>query len=116
MPPAHGAAVVATILGDDELRSQWQTELGEVRGRINAMRVLLAERLVDNAADIDFSFIRRQKGMFSFLGISPAQVDRLRAEFGVYMIGSTRINLAGINHGNIDYLAESLHAVLETHA
>ena len=115
MPPAHGAAIVATILGDDGLRSQWQAELGEVRDRINAMRVLLAERLADNAAGIDFSFIPRQKGMFSFLGISSAQLDRLRAEFGIYMVGSTRINLAGINHGNIDYLAESLHAVLGAH-
>ncbi|MBK6289229.1 MAG: aspartate/tyrosine/aromatic aminotransferase [Gammaproteobacteria bacterium] len=112
MPPAHGAAIVATILGDDGLRSRWQAELGEVRDRINAMRVLLAERLADNAAGIDFSFIPRQKGMFSFLGISSAQLERLREEFGVYMVGSTRVNLAGINHGNIDHLAAALHAVL----
>jgi aspartate aminotransferase len=112
MPPAHGAAVVSMILGDAALRASWLDELGAVRGRINAMRALLADRLRGNAAGVDFGFIQRQKGMFSFLGISDAQVRRLREEFGVYMMESTRINLAGINGDNIDELAAAMHAVL----
>jgi aspartate aminotransferase len=113
MPPAHGAAIVSMILGDAELCRDWESELADVRGRINAMRVLLAQRLATNAAGIDFSFIARQKGMFSFLGIKPDQVKRLREEFGVYMIEPSRINMAGINHRNIDYLAASIDAVLK---
>lgn len=112
MPPAHGAAVVAHILGDATLRSDWLEELADVRGRINAMRVLLAERLAGNAAGIDFDFIRRQKGMFSYFGITPDQVQRLREEYAVYMMESTRINLAGVTPANIDALAAAVHAVL----
>ena len=112
MPPAHGAGIVSTILGDAALRDAWLSELAQVRGRIVAMRDLLARRLEGNAAAIDFGFIPRQKGMFSFLGITPEQVRRLREEFAVYMVESTRINLAGINSRNIDHLAKSLHTVL----
>lgn len=112
MPPAHGAAVVAHILGDPVSRADWEAELAEVRGRINAMRQLLAERLADNGAGIDFDFIRRQKGMFSYFGITAEQVRRLREEFAVYMMESTRINLAGVTHANIDALASAVHAVL----
>jgi len=115
MPPAHGAAAVAHILGDASLRAGWLEELAEVRGRINAMRALLAERLAGNAAGIDFGFIRRQKGMFSYFGIAPDQVRRLREDFAVYMMESTRINLAGITHANIDALAAAVHAVLGRH-
>lgn len=108
MPPAHGAAIVSTILGDATLRTDWLEELGEVRGRINAMRTLLAARLAGNAAGKDFSFITRQKGMFSYFGITPQQVTRLREEFAVYMMESTRINLAGITPANIDALASAV--------
>ena len=112
MPPAHGAAIVAEILGDTALDAAWRVELAQVRGRINAMRVLLAERLAGNAAGKDFSFITRQSGMFSFLGIGAAEVQRLREEFAVYMLDSTRINLAGVTPRNIDRLAGAIHAVL----
>jgi aspartate aminotransferase len=112
MPPAHGAAIVAEILGDATLDALWRAELAGVRERINAMRGLLAARLEGNAAGIDFSFITRQKGMFSFLGIGAAEVTRLREEFAVYMLDSTRINVAGITPGNIDPLARAIHAVL----
>ena len=114
MPPAHGAGIVATILADTGLRQSWEAELAGVRNRIQAMRELLAERLQANAAGIDFSFITRQKGMFSFLGISPAQLNRLREEFAIYIVGSTRVNVAGINLGNIDYLCSSVCTVLES--
>jgi len=113
MPPAHGAAIVSTILGDATLRADWLEELGEVRWRINAMRALLAARLEGNAVGKDFGFITRQKGMFSYFGITPEQVTRLREEFAVYMMESTRINLAGITPANIDDLAAAVHAVLK---
>jgi aspartate aminotransferase len=116
MPPAHGAAIVSTILGDRQLRADWLEELAEVRGRINAMRTLLAERLAGNAAGVDFGFITRQKGMFSYFGITPAQVTRLREEFAVYMMTSTRINVAGVTPANIDALAAAVHEVLASTA
>lgn len=113
MPPAHGAAVVAHILGNNNgLRDDWESELAEVRGRISAMRTLLAERLAGNASGIDFGFIRRQKGMFSYFGIRPEQVKRLREDHAVYMMESTRINLAGVTRANINALANAVHAVL----
>lgn len=112
MPPAHGADIVATLLADGGLASQWRADLEVVRQRILAMRQLLVARANDNRAGADFSHILEQRGMFSFLGISPEQVVALREQFGVYMIDSTRINLAGINSGNIDHLSEALHAVL----
>ncbi len=112
MPPAHGALLVAMILGDQQLREQWSQELDEVRDRINAMRQLLTERIQQNDAGMDFSHIQQQRGMFSFLGIASQQIERLRDEYGIYIVSSTRVNLAGINSGNIDYLAASMHAVL----
>lgn len=116
MPPAHGAAVVTTILGDPALKAAWEQELAEVRARISGMRTLLAERLSGNAAGTDFGFVTRQKGMFSFLGITPEQVKSLRGNHGVYMLDSTRINVAGITPRNIDALAAALHAVLASDA
>jgi aspartate aminotransferase len=113
MPPAHGALLVSMVLGDQGLRSQWQIELEEVRLRVKAMRGLLCDSLQDNDAGMDFSHINRQKGMFSFLGITTPQLERLRTEFGVYIVSSTRINLAGVNSNNIGYLKQSLLTVLK---
>ena len=112
MPPAHGALLVSLILGDEELRSEWTTELEEVRLRILSMRTLLADSIQDNALGMDFSHIKRQKGMFSFLGVKPEHLVRLREEFGIYIVSSTRINLAGINSSNIKYLSDSIRNVL----
>jgi aspartate aminotransferase len=113
MPPAHGALLVSKVLGDEKLRQQWQAELEEVRLRIKAMRVLLCDSLEGNSAGLDFSHIKNQKGMFSFLGITSTQLERLRNEFGIYIVSSTRVNLAGINLNNIDYLTRSLLEVLD---
>ena len=113
MPPAHGALLVSMVLGDPQLRSQWEAELEEVRLRIKSMRNLLCDSLENNAAGMDFSHIKRQNGMFSFLGITTPQLERLRAEFGIYIVSSTRINLAGVNSNNIEYLTQSLLTVLE---
>ena len=113
MPPAHGALLVSLILGDKQLRANWEEELTEVRTRIQSMRSLLADNIQQNAAGIDFSHIKQQKGMFSFLGLNTAQLDQLRDEFGIYIVSSSRVNLAGINSSNIDYLSDSIISVLK---
>jgi aspartate aminotransferase len=113
MPPDHGAAIVSYILHDPALRAQWVQELAEMRGRLNGLRRLLVDKLAARKTPMDFSFIARERGMFSFLGITKEQVIRLREEFHVYMIESSRINIAGINHSNVDYVADSIAAVLE---
>ena len=112
MPPAHGAAIVETILNSDELTAQWYVELQEMRDRINGNRQLIVNKLLENGITRDFSFITRQSGMFSFLGITPEQVQRLQDEFSIYMVGSSRISIAGIAKTNVDYLAQSIAKVL----
>ena len=112
MPPDHGAAVVASILTDAGLRAQWHAELAEMRERLAGTRDLLCAALRDKAPEHDFSHIARGKGMFSFLGVTGEQVHRLKTEFGVYMVDSSRINVAGITRANGEYLADSIAAVL----
>ncbi|EGT3627963.1 aspartate/tyrosine/aromatic aminotransferase [Morganella morganii] len=112
MPPAHGAAIVETILGSAELTQEWLDELKVMRDRINGNRAILVDKLKANGVDRDFSFIARQKGMFSFLGVHPEQVARLQKEFSIYMVGSSRISIAGISEDNVDYLAQSIAKVL----
>lgn len=113
MPPAHGALLVSLILGDAALRANWETELTEVRSRIQSMRTLLTNSIQNNAAGVDFSHVQQQKGMFSFLGLNTDQLDQLRNEFGIYIVSSSRVNLAGINSSNIDYLSSSILSVLK---
>jgi aspartate aminotransferase len=112
MPPAHGAAIVETVLNSAELTAQWHVELKEMRDRIGGMRQLLVDRLVANGVVRDFSFITAQNGMFSFLGIDKDQVQRLQDEFSIYMVGSSRISVAAITPDNVDYLAQSIAKVL----
>jgi len=111
MPPDHGAAIVGRILRDPELRNLWVSEVAEMRDRLNGLRRLLVDKL-DGRSDEDFSFIANERGMFSFLGISKEQIRRLREEFHVYMVESSRINIAGINSGNVDYVVDSIAQVL----
>jgi aspartate aminotransferase len=112
MPPAHGAAIVETVLNSAELTAQWHVELKEMRERIGGMRQLLVDKLVANGVVRDFSFITAQNGMFSFLGIDKDQVQRLQDEFSIYMVGSSRISVAAITPDNVDYLAQSIAKVL----
>ncbi len=112
MPPAHGAAIVETILSSDELTGQWHGELDEMRHRIGGMRRLLVDKLVAKGVTRDFGFITRQNGMFSFLGIDKDQVQRLQDDFSIYIVGSSRISIAAVSHDNVDYLAESIAKVL----
>lgn len=112
MPPAHGAAIVETILSDSTLTTQWDNELTQMRERLANNRAALAEHIAKAGAGSDFSFITAEKGMFSFLSISPKQVDRLRDEYSIYMAGSSRINIAGIARHNVEYVANAIVSVL----
>ncbi len=111
MPPAHGAILAGKVFADASLNAVWKSELEEMCQRINGLRSQLVAKLA-GVTDRDFSFIEREKGMFSFLGLSEEQAIRLREEFSVYMLNSSRINVAGVNSSNIDYLAQSIGNVL----
>ncbi len=112
-PPAHGGQIVAEVLGDPELRQRWEVELAEMRDRINDMRHLFVETLDEQSAGRDFSFIARQRGMFSYSGLTPEQVQALRHRHSVYVVGSGRINVAGMTEANMDYLCEAIADVLK---
>ncbi len=111
-PPQHGASVVSAVLNDPALKAEWAQEVAEMRTRIKAMRQRLYDVLSAAAPGRDFSYLITQRGMFSYSGLSPEQVDRLRDEFGVYLVRSGRMCIAGLNEGNIDYVAASMAAVL----
>jgi aspartate aminotransferase len=111
MPPDHGAAIVARVLSNPQLRKMWVSELDGMRNRLNGLRQLLVDELAQRKTATDFSFIANECGMFSFLGISKEQVIRLREEFHVYMVESSRINIAGVNSKNVAYIADSIAAV-----
>jgi aspartate aminotransferase len=112
MSPSHGGAIVKTILGDKALYGVWKKELDAMRTRINGLRALLSDTLAKKKSPRDFSFIKNQRGLFSLLGLSKEQMQRLRSEFSIYAVESSRINIAGISPKNVDYLAESIIAVL----
>lgn len=112
MSPAHGPAIVGVLLSDQTLKAQWEGEVTQMRERMNSLRTLLVERLAAAGVSSGFEHIQSQHGMFSFLGISVEQVKRLREQYGIYMVDSSRINIAGISQQNIDYLANSIAAVL----
>ncbi|MGI9272535.1 MAG: aromatic amino acid transaminase [Woeseiaceae bacterium] len=112
LPPDHGAAAVRIVLNDTELRAEWIAELDVMRERLSGMGQLLHDALKEKAPQHDFSHLINSKGMFCFLGVTPEQVARLKKDFGIYMVGSSRINVAGITPSNVDYLASSIASVL----
>jgi aromatic-amino-acid transaminase len=112
-PPTHGGAVVSTILSSPELRALWEQELAGMRDRIRAMRTGLVERLAQRGVKRNFDFVTRQRGMFSYSGLTSAQVDRLREEFGIYAVSTGRICLAALNNQNIDAVADAIAKVIE---
>jgi len=114
MPPAHGAAIVETILDDAALTHLWKQELGEVCLRIGDMRARLSQQIKATGCTTDFSFIPQQKGMFSFLGVTPEKVLQLRDEYSIYMVDSSRISIAGLSSHNIDYVAKAISSVLKS--
>jgi aromatic-amino-acid transaminase len=113
-PPTFGGQIVALVLTRPELREIWEVELGGMRERIREMRELLVKKLASRAPGQDFDFVRRQRGMFSYSGLSKAQVHRLRDEFSIYAIDTGRICVAALNSKNIEYVADAIASVLDT--
>ena len=111
-PAAHGGAIVTTILGDAELSARWRVEVAAMRERINAMRNLFVETLAAKGVKGDYSFIRKQKGMFSFSGLTKDQVLELRRNDAIYIVNSGRISVAGMTESNMDPLCEAIARVL----
>jgi aromatic-amino-acid transaminase len=109
-PATHGGALVAGVLGSAELRALWEAELGEMRERIHAMRAGLVEKLAAHGAP-QFGFVQQQAGMFSYSGLSRAQVDRLREEYAIYALSTGRICAAALNRGNLETVAAAVAAV-----
>ena len=111
-PPTHGATVVGNVLNSTELRAMWEQELAEMRERIRDMRTTMVEQLASLGAKRDFTFVARQRGMFSYSGLTPEQVERLKSEFGIYAVGTGRICVAALNSGNIRAVTEAIVKVL----
>lgn len=111
-PPAHGAQVVAAVLSNPEWRAQWEAEVANMRERIRAMRKAVTEQLAHHAPQYDASYWLEQNGMFSYTGLSSEQVDRLRDEFGIYLLASGRVCVPGLNNQNVSYFAQSLAQVV----
>lgn len=111
-PPTFGGQVAATILETPELRALWERELGAMRGRIQANRRALVERLAARVPGADFGFVLKQRGMFSYSGLTAAQVGRLKSEFAIYAIDSGRICVAALNARNVDYVVDAIAKVI----
>jgi len=111
-PPDHGARIVSTILGDEALRADWEAELTEMRERVNGLRRALADALRDACGSDRFGFLAEQRGMFSLLGGTAEQSDRLRDEFGVYIVGGGRVNMAGLTMDSVPIVAKAVAQVL----
>lgn len=111
-PPTHGGQIVATVLSNPELRAVWEEELGQMRDRIKSMRTAFVEKLKAHAPQADFSFVAKQRGMFSYSGLSKEQVHRLRDEYGIYAVDTGRICVAALNSKNIDYVTEAIAKVI----
>jgi len=111
-PPTHGSQVVATVLGTPNLRSLWDRELGVMRERMKAMRKLLVEKIKARVPTADFGFVLRQRGMFSYSGLTTEQVRRLRDEYSIYTIDTGRVCIAALTTGNVDYVADAIAKVI----
>jgi aromatic-amino-acid transaminase len=112
-PPLHAAQIVARVLGEPDLRAQWENEVSAMRGRILAMRRALHAALLQRRPGHDFGYLLSQRGMFSYTGLTPAQVDRLRDEHAVYLLRSGRMCVAGLSPRNVEPVAVAIAAVLE---
>jgi aromatic-amino-acid transaminase len=111
-PPTHGGAVVAAVLSDPALRQQWEDELAGMRDRIRLMRTQLVERIAAAGVTRDFSFVIQQRGMFSFTGLTAAQVEQMKDAHGIYAVSTGRICLAALNSKNIDAVAKAIASVI----
>jgi aromatic-amino-acid transaminase len=107
-PASHGAQIVASVLANADLRVRWESELAEMRQRTRQMRELFVRRMREKGVERDFSFLERQRGMFSYSGLSRETVERLRGEYSIYLVGSGRVCVASLNEKNIDYVCEAI--------
>jgi aromatic-amino-acid transaminase len=112
-PPTHGGQIVATILASAELKALWEKELGEMRERIKKMRQALVDGVQKRVPGADWSFILKQRGMFSYSGLTKEQVGRLRDEYSIYTIDTGRICVAALTSKNVDYVADAIAKVLK---
>jgi aromatic-amino-acid transaminase len=113
-PPTHGGEVATLVLSDPELRALWERELAAMRDRIKLMRRLLVEKIREQRADFDFGHMLDQRGMFSYSGLTKAQVQALRERHSIYAVDSGRICVAALSTGNVDYVARAIAEVLVT--
>jgi len=111
-PPTHGGQIVATVLNNPQLMSLWDRELGAMRDRIKDMRKLLVDQVQQRVPGFDFSFVLKQRGMFSYSGLNKDQVHRLRVEYSIYAIDTGRICVAALNSKNVGYVADAIASVL----
>ena len=111
-PPTHGASIVAAVLNSPELRALWEEELGEMRQRIRSLRTSMVEQLAAHGAKRDFGFVTRQRGMFSYSGLTSEQVERLKNEFGIYAVSTGRICVAALNSKNLEVVTRAIVQVL----
>ena len=112
-PPGHGSAIVATIFNSDELTTMWREELDEMRGRINGLRSDFVQGLAPHGLDQRFAHVAEQRGMFSFTGLKPEHVEKLRDEHSIYMVKSGRANVAGLNSANLEYVCNAIADVVK---
>ena len=111
-PPTHGGEIVTQVLGTPELRALWEAELAMMRNRIKLMRAELVERLHEKLPGRDFRYMLAQRGMFSYSGLTKAQVQKLRDEYSIYAVDTGRICVAALRSGNVDYVAEAVAKVI----
>ena len=111
MPPDHGAALVKTVLQSEHLTQQWQAELVEMQQRLVGLRQALCQELLNSHKNDQFEFIKSHKGMFTVLGFSPEQMTQLREEYGIYGVGDGRINIAGLQEKDIQYVANAINTL-----
>ena len=112
-PPAHGGFITADVMNTPEWFAMWQEEVADMRDRIKAMRQMLYDILSSKLPERHFDYFIRQRGMFSYTGLTPQQVERLQTEFAVYLVGTGRMCVAGLNDSNIDYVAHAFSEVLK---
>jgi aromatic-amino-acid transaminase len=111
-PPSHGGQTVATILNDPQLKGLWSRELGAMRERIKAMRKALVDGVQKRVPGADWSFILKQRGMFSYTGLTKEQVARLRNDYSIYTIDTGRVCVAALTSKNVDYVADAIASVI----
>ncbi len=113
MPPSHGGEIVGQLLNDTVLAEEWMAELEQITQRINSLRISLAQSLNESQSKVDFSFLANSKGMFCYLGIPKKDIISLRSEFGIYLLDSGRINVAGLSEANLSTVVDRISVILK---